>query len=141
MSDFNLDEFIPYQISVLAKQMSRDLELRYRQKFGIRVSEWRILAHLSQAGPVSVRELEKRVDMHKSRVSRAAGRLKEAGLITNSVNMHDRRLRDLQLTAKGRRLMEELAPLASRFQLELLDRLGHEGDGFRNGVSLLLNSK
>lgn len=47
MTDFYLEEFIPYQISVLANQMSRDLEKRYRHKFGIRVSEWRILCHLS----------------------------------------------------------------------------------------------
>lgn len=135
---FNLDEFLPYQISVLSRRMSQNLEQRYSSRFGLRVPEWRIMAHLSQSEPVSVRELVVRVDMHKSRVSRAARRLEEAGLISSSANRADRRLIDLRLTDKGRQMMEEIAPLVNGFQQELLDRLGRRRDSFRQGLALLL---
>ena len=135
---FNLDEFLPYQISVLSRRMSQDLERRYSSRFGLRVPEWRILAHLSQSEPVSVRELKVRVDMHKSRVSRAARRLEEAGLISSGANCADRRLIDLRLTEKGRRMMAEMAPLVNGFQQQLLDRLGRRRDSFRQGLALLL---
>lgn len=138
MTAFNLDEFLPYQISVLSKRMSQDLEQRYSGRFGLSVPEWRILAHLSQSEPVSVRELESRVDMHKSRVSRAARRLEAAGLISSGTNCADRRLIDLRLTDKGRHVMAEIAPLVNGFQQELLDRLGRRSDSFRQGLALLL---
>ncbi|MCY3879714.1 MAG: MarR family transcriptional regulator [Rhodobacteraceae bacterium] len=138
MTDFILDDFLPYQISVLAKRMSQDLEVHYRRKFGLRVPEWRIMAHLSQSEPVSVRELVVRVDMHKSRVSRAARQLEVKGLLSSSTNLTDRRLIDLHLTGRGREVMAELIPIANSFQTELLNRLGSHCDGFRRGTKLLL---
>ena len=139
MQNFDLGSFIPYQVSVLAGRLSTELESRYRKKFGIRVPEWRIVVHLSQSGPASVRELEVRVDMHKSRVSRAARRLERAGYVSRCMNSHDKRLIDLDLTEKGRAMMAELAPLANSFQHELLQRLGHDRDHFRSGVAALLD--
>ena len=83
MEKFDLNSFLPYQVNVLASRMSRSLEARYRNKFGITVSEWRILVHLhqDQAGLVSTRDIQQRVDMHKSRVSRAAKKLEGSGYI------------------------------------------------------------
>ena len=138
MTGFSLDDFLPYRISVLSKRVSQDLERRYSGRFGLRIPEWRIMAHLSQSEPVSVRELEIRVDMHKSRVSRAARRLEEAGLVTSCTNRADRRLIDLRLTGKGRQMMQEIAPLVNAFQQELLTRLGSRRDSFLQGLTLLL---
>ena len=76
LADFVLNDFLPYQLSVLSARISRDFSDLYGERFGISVSEWRIVAHLSQtSGPVSVREIYGRVNMDKSRVSRAAARL------------------------------------------------------------------
>ena len=137
MDTFDLDEFLPYRFSVLAQRMSREFESRYRNRFGIRVPEWRIVAHLSQSGPVSVRELVKRVDLHKSRVSRAAQRLEAAGYVSKTTDSRDRRLVELQLTAKGKAMMKELAPLANRYQQELLERVGDNGDAVDQAIRSL----
>ncbi len=137
MDTFDLDEFLPYRLSVLAQRMSREFESRYRNRFGIRVPEWRIVAHLSQSGPVSVRELVKRVDLHKSRVSRAAQRLEAAGYVSKTTDSRDRRLVELQLTAKGMAMMEELAPLANRYQQELLERIGNNSDAVDQAIKSL----
>ena len=140
MTHFDLDNFLPYQMNVLAKQMSEELERTYWVPYGIRIPEWRILAHLSQTDAVSVRDLERRVDLHKSRVSRAAQRLEKAGLITNSMNRQDRRLRNLKLTPKGMELMNKLEPLAREYQRLLLKRLGETKDGFCDGLNVLLDT-
>ena len=137
MNTFDLDEFLPYRFSVLAQRMSREFESRYRNRFGIRVAEWRIVAHLSQSGPVSVRELVKRVDLHKSRVSRAAQRLEAAGYVSKTTDSRDRRLVELQLTPKGMAMMEELAPLANGYQQELLERIGNNGDAVDRAIRSL----
>ena len=141
MASFDLDNFLPYKVNVLASRMSRSLEARYRNRFGITVSEWRILAHLSQAGSVSTRDIQARVDMHKSRVSRAAKRLELSGYITKVPNATDRRIVNLALTEKGRGIMGEIAPIASQYQSELLAALGELSQPFRDGLAVLLETK
>jgi DNA-binding MarR family transcriptional regulator len=121
---FNLDDFLPYRLTVAAGRLSREFSQRYREKFGISIPEWRVVAHLSQSGAVSVREIHARVDMDKSKVSRAAARLEAAGYVEKRVNPADRRLVELRLTERGRAMMAELAVVAEAFQREVLARLG-----------------
>jgi DNA-binding MarR family transcriptional regulator len=140
MTDFDLDGFLPYQINVLAGRLSREFGALYRDRFGISIPEWRVLAHLGQAGRVSVREIYARVDMDKSKVSRAAARLESAGYITKTQSRADRRLVDMALTDKGRALMAELAPIAEAFEAELTGRLGEAAPDFRAAVRRLLET-
>ncbi|MGI9395503.1 MAG: MarR family winged helix-turn-helix transcriptional regulator, partial [Boseongicola sp.] len=101
MTEFNLEDFLPYQLSVLAENTSRAFEKEYRARFGIGVAEWRVVAHLSQSASVSVRDIQKRVAMEKSRVSRAAARLEKSGYVARQPDLKDRRLIALALTEKG----------------------------------------
>ena len=141
MAEFDLDEFLPYRISVLASRLSRNLEAKYYALFGISVPEWRIVAHLSQVDSASMREIKERVDLHKSRVSRAARKLEAAGYICRTMNGADRRMVDLSLTAKGLDMMNELLPTISQFQAELNDQLGDDNRAFRSGLSKLLGEQ
>lgn len=119
-TEFELAGFLPYQFNVIAGRLSRDFEKRYKSRFGITVAQWRVVAHLHEAGTVSVREIHRKVDMDKSKVSRAAARLESSGYITKRQSASDRRLVDLALTAKGREMMCELSKLALSYQKELL---------------------
>lgn len=138
MSNFVLDEFLPYQLAVAASRVSRAYARLYQQKFGISIPEWRVVAHLSQAGAVSVREIHERVDMDKSKVSRAASRLEAAGYVTKRVNKADRRLVELALTARGSDMIEELAPIARRFEAEVLAQLGDGAKVFQTELARLI---
>jgi len=138
VSNFVLDEFLPYQLAVAASRVSRAYARLYQQKFGISIPEWRVVAHLSQAGAVSVREIHERVDMDKSKVSRAASRLEAAGYVTKRVNKADRRLVELALTARGSDMIEELAPIARRFEAEVLAQLGDGAKVFQTELARLI---
>lgn len=127
---FALDDFLPYQLAVAASRVSRQFAALYQDRFGISMPEWRVVAHLSQAGSVSVREIHQRVDMDKSKVSRAASRLENAGLITKKVDQDDRRLVELALTTKGRDLVRDMTPVAEAFQRELQSQLGEDAAMF-----------
>jgi DNA-binding MarR family transcriptional regulator len=137
LPDFVLDEFLPYRVNVLAARLSREFAARYREKFGISVPEWRVVAHLSQSGAVSVREIHARVDMDKSKVSRAAARLEAAGYVEKRVNPADRRLVELSLTPRGRAMMAELARVAEGYQSELIARIGPGAEGFATALGRL----
>jgi len=138
VSDFDLEVFLPYQLSVLAARVSLGFSDLYKQKFGITVPEWRVVAHLSQAGTVSVREIHQRVDMDKSKVSRAATRLELAGYVSKKINGSDRRLVELELTQKGRDMIAELTPIAQDYEASVLAALGDQAPSFRTALNTLM---
>lgn len=142
LPDFDLTRFTPYRLAVAAERTSEELARQYRARFGISIPEWRVLVHLAQpldgAATVSVRDIEARVAMEKSKVSRAASRLETAGYIAKTVDAGDRRLVRLALTDKGRALMAELLPLAMAYQAEIEARLGAALTEFETGLARLL---
>jgi DNA-binding MarR family transcriptional regulator len=120
VTEFVLDDFLPYQLAVLANRVSDRFSQSYYDKFGISVAEWRVVAHLSQAEKVSIREIYRQVEMDKSKASRAAARLEKAGYVSKRVNEADRRLIELELTPKGRAMVAEIGPLGQSFEAEIL---------------------
>ncbi|WP_127106560.1 MarR family winged helix-turn-helix transcriptional regulator [Pararhodobacter zhoushanensis] len=139
--DFDLNDFLPYRLNAAASRISRAFADRYREEFGISIPEWRVLAHLHQSGDVSVRDIEARVDMEKSKVSRAASRLEASGYITKAVNTVDRRLLVLRLTPEGKALVARVLPVAMAFQAEMRTRLGPLVEGLEAGLNALLDTK
>lgn len=135
---FQLHHFLPYRLSVAASRVSRRFARLYEAESGISIPEWRVLAHLAQSGAVSVRDIHARVDMDKSKVSRAAGRLEEAGLVRKVGHAVDRRLVSLSLTPRGEALMARLETIAAAFQAELLAELGPDAAGLDAGLARLL---
>ncbi len=140
LADFVLNDFLPYQLSVLSARISKEFSAHYRERFGISVSEWRIVAHLSQTeGPVSVREIFDRVNMDKSKVSRAASRLEKRGYVLKTKSRSDHRLVELSLSATGRDLIREMTPIALQFERVFLARLGRDIIAFRAALETLLD--
>ena len=138
---FDLAGFSAYRLTVAAQKLSDAFARQYRDQFGISNPEWRVLVHISQSDGTSIRDIEARVAMEKSKVSRAAKRLEQAGYISKQINKTDRRLLHLHLTAEGQSLMTELLPLADRFQQEMETRLGKAFKGLEAGLDKILEDQ
>ncbi len=134
MDTFDLDQFFPYRLAVLSTKISKGFAEVYGKEFGISLAEWRVIVHLAMAGKVSVREIYQRVDMDKSKVSRAASRLEAAGVILKKVNAQDKRLVELSLTPKGKRMMDRLAPMARDYEAQVLAVLSPEQRAALEGI-------
>lgn len=126
--DFRLSGFLPYRLTLAAEKISAGLAKRYREEFGISPAEWRVLSQLADASELSVRDLEQRIHIERSKASRAATRLAAQGYVTKTQNSADRRLIKLSLSAKGQALMAQLIPLAGEFQQQLEALLADEFD-------------
>lgn len=137
---FDLDQFLPYRLAVAATQVSRRFAARYAAEAGLTIPEWRVLAHLSGSGSVSVRDITSRVNLDKSVVSRAATRLEEAGYLCKAGHDRDQRLVALELTEAGRALMARLSQIANAYQAELLTELGEDAVAFRRALGRLAAS-
>ena len=118
-----LDRFLPYRLSVLSNRISQDIAQLYGERFGLNVTEWRILAVLGRYPDLSATEVAERTAMDKVAVSRAVTSLLASGRLKRRLHGDDRRRSVLELSAKGYRIYDEVAPLALRLEQELLSNL------------------
>ena len=141
MSDFILENFLPYQLSLLANRISKDFSKEYISRFKLNNAEWRIIAHLSQENEaISIREIYSKVDLEKSKVSRAVSRLSSREILTKTVNLKDRRLVDLTLTKNGKKIIENMAKVAKDFESEVLIKIENP-DYFRKIIISLIKDQ
>jgi DNA-binding MarR family transcriptional regulator len=115
-----LDRFLPYRLSVLSNRVSQDIARLYAERFGLGITQWRILAVLGRYPDLSATEVAERTAMDKVAVSRAVASLLEAGLLRRRAHGVDRRKSVLELSARGYRIYDEVAPLALAFEQRLL---------------------
>ena len=138
LPEFDLDGYLPYRLAVAAEKVSKALAGQYRDRYGISIAEWRVLVNVGYAKDQSIRDIESRVSMDKTKVSRAASRLEAAGYLTKTMDDGDRRLLKLTLTPKGATLLAEIVPLAQSFQAEVQARLGPQYDALQSALERLI---
>ena len=115
----SLAEFLPYQMSITSNAVSGRIALEYRQRFGLSVPEWRIMAVLGDSGPRTQRELTQLTLMDKVAVNRACKVLEERGLAVRQPNAADGRSHLLQLTPSGTAMRNQIMPLALEMERRL----------------------
>ena len=118
-----LERFLPYRLSVLSNNVSQAIARQYAERFELSVNVWRALAILGRYPGVSANEVAERTAMDKVAVSRALARLIDAGRVRRTTHGDDRRRSVLELTARGRKVYEQVAPMALRHEQRLLAHL------------------
>ena len=53
----NLDNFLPYRLSIASNALSSRIAAEYENRFGLRIPEWRLMAILGEGTPKTQREL------------------------------------------------------------------------------------
>ena len=120
-----LERFLPYRLSVLSNRVSQTIADTYVERFGLAVTEWRVIAVLGRFPDLSANTVAERTAMDKVAVSRTVARLLERGLLQREVHGDDRRRSVLALSPAGHRIYDEVAPLALECEHRLLACLDH----------------
>lgn len=118
-----LEEFLPYRLAVLSHTVSTTIAQVYEERFSLSIPEWRVIAILGRYPGLSAVEVAERTVMDKVAVSRAVTKLLKNGRIDRQFADADRRRSILNLSEEGRRVHNEVAPLALQFERDLLDGL------------------
>ena len=118
-----LARFLPYQLSVVAENVSRVFARRYAQTFGLTVPEWRVMAVLAEMGDIATQDIIERTQMDPVRVSRAAIRLTDKGFVARRVHPEDQRAYVMRLSPKGVEVYRQIVPLARALEAELTESL------------------
>lgn len=121
-----LADFLPYQLSITSNAVSSLIAGRYRARFGLRITEWRVMAVLGDVGAATQRELAEATVMDKVAVNRACKVLEDRGLLARQPNSRDGRSHMLALTDEGRAIHGEVMPLARESEKEIFAVLSEE---------------
>ena len=118
-----LEKFLPYQLSVLSNTVSQAIAREYADRFQLSITQWRVVAVLGRYDGLSAREVAERTAMDKVAVSRAVAELMKDGRVRRATADHDKRQSVLSLTARGKKVYAEVAPLALEHERRLLAHL------------------
>ncbi len=122
-----LDQFMPYRLSVLQQEVSRAIAAVYVEQFDLMRYDWRVMAALGNNQPLSANGVCERTNMDKVQVSRAISRLLKKDLVTRAQDPEDRRRSSLRLSLRGEAIYREIVPAARAREAELLAAL-EEGE-------------
>jgi len=118
-----LEEFLPYKLAILSHTVSSLVARVYDKSFGLTIPEWRVIAIVGRFPGLSAVEVAERTMMDKVAVSRAVTKLIKRGRIEREFADADRRRSILNLSAEGRQVHDEIAPLALQMEDDLLHGL------------------
>ena len=121
-----LENFLPYRLSVLAQIVSESLHDLYAAPFDLTVTQWRVMAALGRFAPLTASDVGQRIVMDKVAVSRAVAGLMKRGLVERATDREDRRRASLKLSARGRAMHGRIVPLALEYEERLYATLGAE---------------
>ena len=118
-----LEKFLPYRLSVLSNRVSQGIAQTYQQRFGLSVTEWRVIALIGRFPGLSASEVAQRAAMDKVAISRAVRNLLDQGRIEREASADDRRTRHLTLSATGQAIYQEIVPAALDYEQHLISAL------------------
>lgn len=119
-ADFDLKDFMPYLLNQAADRSSRGFEAYYKSKYGMLRTEWRVVFHLGRYGAMTAKSICDRAHVHKTKVSRAVQALETKRYLSRKSRPDDRRQEQLELTATGARVFDDLYLEAGRFDADMM---------------------
>lgn len=121
-----LNDFLPYQLSVLSLKISKGIAEHYQDQFGINISQWRVLVILYKNPDITAKKIAQLSQMDKVRISRTLKSLVQKKYLNQSTHPLDARAKNYELNERGRYLMRAVIPDALRYEEELLKKLSED---------------
>ena len=112
---YRLTNSFPYLLNRVGVQMG-ELFSRRIAGYGVTLPMYRVIAALSETGDQRLGDLAVVTTIEISTLSRLVGEMKRRGLVTRARLKDNGRTVAINLTPKGRTLVEELIPIAIHFE-------------------------
>jgi MarR family transcriptional regulator, organic hydroperoxide resistance regulator len=112
---YRLTEAFPYLLNRVGVRMG-ELFSRRLESYGVTLPMYRVMAAVWEKGDRRLGELGEVTSIELSTLSRLVGAMTRKGLVSRRRPDTNARTVEINLTAKGRRLVEELIPLAVQYE-------------------------
>jgi len=130
----SLHRTVGYLLGQATHALSKDFDAQVRAA-GLSAIEWRVLATLCEAGPLTITQLAREVLAKQPTLTKLAQRMGEQGWLVLNTDPADQRRTVVEATRAGRRLA---TPLIERERAHESDRLRALGAGERTALKKLL---
>ena len=115
-----LIRLVSVRIVRLSELILRIGTFSFKDRFGVKPTDLRILVMLGAYQPISVNEVSRRTHIDKAWISRSLRGLMRRKLIAKTAHPSDNRASLLSLTRQGEALLRAIAPVAQEYQRQLL---------------------
>src|SRR3954468_15009606 len=119
----DLDRYVPALITFLANKLARSAPRLHQKRFGVNVTEWRILALLAIEPAISAARICHVIGFDKGPVSRTLAAMEARGLVAIKAAREDGRAYSISLTAKGAATHDKVIAAALERERRLLSCL------------------
>jgi DNA-binding MarR family transcriptional regulator len=119
----DLERYVPAFITFIANKLSRNATVLYQKRFGVNVTEWRIMSLLAIEPGIPASRICHVIGFDKGPVSRTLALLEERGLVAINADPDDARSHSITLTAKGRATHDAVIVTALERERKLLSCL------------------
>jgi DNA-binding MarR family transcriptional regulator len=117
----NLDNYVPAYLTYLAGKISNSASATYRPKFGVGITDWRIMALLASEPWISAGRVCDVIGLDKAAVSRSVRAMKSNGIVDVQQTDDDQSRQLIALTRKGLNLHDRIVKLSLERERQLLD--------------------
>ena len=107
---FNLEKHVFFHVSQVLARRNKALNTELR-RFGIDFSRWRVLAVLNEHAGCSMLELAEFSAVDRTTLAHTVRLMSEEGLVSRARFSRDKRRSVLELTTRGRDLLQDILPL------------------------------
>lgn len=113
----DLDNYVPAYLTYLAGKISNSASATYRPKFGVGITDWRIMALLATEPWITAGRVCDVIGLDKAAVSRSVREMKKIGIVEADEDQY-RQL--IALTRKGLALHDRIVKLSLEREQQLL---------------------
>jgi DNA-binding MarR family transcriptional regulator len=114
----DLDHYVPAYLTFLAGKISNSASATYRPKFGVGITDWRIMALLATEPWISAGRVCDVIGLDKAAVSRSVREMKKLGIVEADEDQY-RQL--IALTRKGLSLHDRIVKVSLEREQQLLE--------------------
>jgi DNA-binding MarR family transcriptional regulator len=121
-----LGERASYRFAILSTRQVGQMSSVYLHRFGLTGNTWRVLSIIGYYGPMSATEVCRHGSLEADKVTRAVDILGKKKLVLRRRNAEDRRKVVLSLSARGRRVYDEIERLRYAQERKIMKALEPE---------------
>lgn len=119
----DMARYVPALLIHISNKLSTGANATYRRRFGVGVTDWRVLSQLAIEPGVPAQRICEVIGFDKAIVSRVVASLQGQGLLSVAADKGDSRRHNISLTTKGRALHDKIIQVALERERRLLSGL------------------
>jgi DNA-binding MarR family transcriptional regulator len=112
-----------YRLSLLATRINRTIASAYVRSIGRPANAWKVITVIGSFGPMSASQINQHTSLEMDKITRIVDSMVAKGLATRDQDQSDRRRVTIALSAKGKRVNQQIEQMIGDMEREFVSVL------------------